>query len=136
MLAPKTVLKHFPRAIAMLENRIATLELRLGFTPAPSPFGIAGIPQDDAAPTTPAPEAPATPKKEAPAAAVEESKGEAAASEPLDEALFRRIDLRVGKIVDVRDDPESKKAFYEKVDIGEPELRDIGKEGGVKQPRE
>ena len=79
MLAPKTVLKHFPRAIAMLENRIATLELRLGCTPAPSPFGITGVPQEDAAAPTPTSKAPAPPKKEAPAAAVEESKGEAAA---------------------------------------------------------
>lgn len=34
--------------------------------------------------------------------------------------------MRVGEIVDVVDDPASTKAYYEKVNIGEPEVRSIG----------
>ena len=33
----------------------------------------------------------------------------------------------MGKIIEVEDNPASTTAYYEKVDIGEPEIRSIGK---------
>ena len=37
-----------------------------------------------------------------------------------------KCDLRVGRVVECEPHPDSEKLYREKVDVGEPELRDIG----------
>ena len=44
---------------------------------------------------------------------------------PADQPLFTKLDLRVGKIVDVWEHPDSEKLWCEKIDVGEAEPREI-----------
>lgn len=109
MLSQK-ILGAFSKSISLLEGRVAKVELQLGYNPSPSPFGFSAPVSASDAP--------------------EEAKAELKEQEPssdFDELLFKRIDLRVGRIVEVEDNPASTSAFYEKVDIGEGDLRSIGK---------
>ena len=48
---------------------------------------------------------------------------------PEELGIFNKCDLRVGKIVEVEECPNSDKLYIEKVDIGEGELREIGTGG-------
>ena len=45
-----------------------------------------------------------------------------AQTEPFDD--FRRIELRIGTVVEVNDHPEAEKLYVLKVDLGEEDLED------------
>ena len=45
---------------------------------------------------------------------------------PEELALFNSCDLRVGRIVECEIRPDSEKLYFEKIDLGEGTLREIG----------
>lgn len=63
-------------------------------------------------------------KKQQKAKATEKSNS-AAAAPALDVPLFGRVDLRVGKIVEIEKHPNADRLYIEKVDFGEAELRTV-----------
>ena len=107
----------FGESLKQLDAIIAKLEG--GATPAPA-AAPASAPAPAAA--APAPEAKAKAKKKQPAPQPKKKKGNAPAGP---QPLFTKLDLRVGKIVDVWEHPDSEKLWCEKIDVGEPEPRQI-----------
>lgn len=62
------------------------------------------------------------PKKEKPAATGENKDSNAAAELPVD---VRRLDMRVGKIIEVGRHPDADSLYLEKIDCGEPQPRTV-----------
>lgn len=106
----------FGDSLAQLDAIIAKLE---GGSPAAP---AAAAPAPAAAAPVPAAAAPKKAKKAKQPAAQPKKKSKAPAGP---QPLFTKLDLRVGKIVDVWEHPDSEKLWCEKIDVGEPEPRQI-----------
>ena len=121
-----------------LDNMIRQLELDLGQAQSKTPFDLLRQKYGSGAkPSAPKKEEPKkaaeAPKKEEqkqekkPKAAKPNKGGPAPKVDLNDElAIFNSCDLRVGKIVECEIRPDSEKLYFEKIDLGEGQLREIG----------
>lgn len=118
---------------------IRQLELDLGQAHSKSPFDLLrqkhGSGAKASAPKKEEPKKADAPKKEEqkqekkPKAPKQPKGGAPAAPKvdlPEELALFNSCDLRVGKIVECEIRPDSEKLYFEKIDLGEGTLREIG----------
>merc|ERR1712039_925520 len=64
-------------------------------------------------------------KKDEPEKKKEKKAAPAPPQEDADQPLFSKLDVRVGKVVDAWFHPEADRLFVEKIDVGEPEPRQI-----------
>lgn len=123
-----------------LDAMIRQLELDLGQAHSKSPFDLLRqkYGSSGAKPSAPKKEEPKTaeaPKKEEvkqekkPKGAKQPKGGAPAGPKvdlPEELALFNSCDLRVGRIVECEIRPDSEKLYFEKIDLGEGTLREIG----------